>query len=46
MVKTISIAALAQYRFVKLYTVYPMSEGRLLMVLFIILWAHPQRPSE
>ena len=46
MVKTTSIAVPVQYRFMKPCAVCPMFERWLLLVLFVILWARPPRPSE
>lgn len=46
MVKTTSIVVHAQFRFVKPYTDCPTFERWSLLVLFVILWARPPRPSE
>ena len=45
MVKTTSIAVLAQFLCVKPCAVCPMCEKWSLLVLFVIIWAHPPRPS-
>lgn len=46
MVKTTSIAVPAQFRFVKPCADCPMFKRLSLLVLFVILWARPPRPSE
>ena len=46
MVKTTSIAVPAQFRFVKPCANCPMFKRWSLLVLFVILWARPPRPSE
>lgn len=46
MVKTTSIAVPAQFRFVKPCADCPMFKRWSLLVLFVILWARPPRPSE
>ena len=46
MVKTTSIAVLAQFRFVKPCANCPMFKRWSLLVLFVILWARPPRLSE